>query len=234
MLKPLIFAAVMAGAAAPAPSPVPSTAAQPSPGASAAAQPLQEIGHVFSSGTCTAIVVRANSAISTTLRNDQTVSLAIDTLKRVNLDTNNEIEQHKGMNSIERLAESLRFSSGDAEAQIKRLREMAAQTTDPVRKEDLKEFADALGGALARQRRIGADLQRMLVIMDGRQARAEARRDIAFTGGRGTTVFDDSFGPNSNNAMAQAAAQELANRTVSIAADETKAAEHVVGAVNGC
>ena len=224
MLKPLLLAIAVAGAAAPTPSAAPSTAAQP----------LREIGHVFSSGACTAIVVRANSAISTTLRNDQTVSLAIDTLRHVNLESPNAIEQRKGVASIERLAENLRLSSGDAEAQIKRLREMAAQTTDPVRKEDLKEFADALGGALARQRRIGADLQRMLVIMDGRQARAEVRRDIGYTGGRALTTFDDSFAPTGYNSMALAAAQELENRTVSISADESKAAEHVLGAVNGC
>lgn len=225
MLKPLFLAIAVAGAAVPTPG----------PSQSPAAEPLREIGHVFSSGACTAIVVRANSAIGTTLRNDQTVLLTIDTLRHVNLDTPNEIQQRKGMASIERLAENLRMSSGDAEAQIARLRKMAAQTTDPIRKEDLKDFADALGGALARQRRIGMDLQRMLVIMDGRQARAEARREIGYTGTTRTfTPFDDAFGPTNYNAMALAAAQELENRTVSIAADESKAAEHVVGAVNGC
>jgi hypothetical protein len=227
MVKSLFLALAVAGAAVPTPS----------PGPSSAAQPLREIGHVFSSGACTAIVVRANSAISSTLRNDQTVLLTIDTLRHVNLDTRNEIQQRKGMASIERLAENLRMSSGDAEAQIKRLREMAAQTTDPVRKEDLKEFADALGGALARQRRIGMDLQRMLVIMDGRQARAEAQGDAMYaTGGamRPGWIFDRDFSPTHYNAMAAAAAQELENRTVSIAADESKAAEHVIGAVNGC
>ncbi|MGH7660603.1 MAG: hypothetical protein ACRENA_06775 [Vulcanimicrobiaceae bacterium] len=229
MLKPVFLALAVAGAGASAPSPA------PSPAPSTAAQPLQEIGHVFSSGACTAIVVRANSAISTTLRNDQTVSLSIDTLRHVNLDNSNTIQRHKDEMSIERLAENLRTSSGDAESQIKRLKEMAAQTTDPIRKEDLKEFADALGGALARQRKIGADLQRMLVIMDGRRARAEARADIAYTGsGRQTTPFDESFGPTHFNDIALSAAQELEGRTLSIAADETKAAEHVIGAVNGC
>ena len=224
MLKPLFLALAVAGAAAPSPSPDPS----------AAAQPLREIGHVFSSGACTAIVVRANSAISTTLRNDQTVAMAIDTLRHVNFETPNMIQQRKSVASIDRLATDLRTSSGDAESQIKRLREMAAQTTDPIRKQDLKDFADALGGALARQRRIGADLQRMLVIMDGRRARAEARQDMAYTGGRALTAFDDSYAPINYNAMAQSAAQELEGRTLSIAADETKAAEHVLGAVNGC
>ncbi len=227
MLEPLLLAIALASAATPAPSPA----------SSAAAQPLREIGHVYSSGTCTSIVMRANSAISTTLRNDQTVSLAIDTLRHVNLDSSNIIERRKSQASIERLAESLRMSSGDAQGQIKRLREMAAQSTDPMRKKDLKEFADALGGALARQERIGADLQRMLVIMDGRKARMEAEDDVMYANPdaiRPGWYFDRDFSPTHYNAMALAAAQEVENRTVGITADESKAAEHVVGAVNGC
>ena len=209
----------------------------PTPQASAPAQPLKEIGHVFSSGTCTAIVVRANSAIGAALRSDQTVLLAIDTLRHVDLDTTNIIQKKKGMTSIERLAEDLRRSSTDANSQIKKLRELAAASTDPVRKEDLKEFADALSGAVKRQERIGKDLDRMLTVIDGRDARAEAQQDIMTAnpyGNRPGWVFDSNFSTEHYNAMALAAADEVQNRTLSIAADESKAAEHVVGAVNGC
>ena len=227
MLEPLVLAAVLATAAAPTPSPAPSSASQP----------LTEIGHVTSSAICTSIVVRANSAIGAALRNDQTVSLAVDTLRHVNLDTSNVIERQKGMNAIERLAEELRQSSGDADAQIKKLRDLAAKSDDPVRKEELKEFADALGGALQRQRRIGADLQRMLVIMDGRQARLEAQRDVMYSNPgviAPGAAWNDTFSTQHFNAIALAAAQEVENRTLSIAADESKAADHVVGAVSGC
>lgn len=209
----------------------------PTPQATAAAQPLQEIGHVFSSGTCTAIVVRANSAIGAALRNDQTVLLAIDTLRHVDLDTTNVIQKRKGMASIARLAEDLRTSSGDASSQIKKLRQLAAASTDPVRKEDLKEFADALAGAVARQERIGKDLGRMLAVIEGRDARAEAQQDIMTANPYAIKpgwAFDDNFSTAHYNSMALAAADEVQNRTLSIAADEAKAADHVVGAVNGC
>jgi len=212
-------------------------APMPTPQASAPAQPLKEIGHVFSSGTCTAIVVRANSAIGATLRNDQTVLIAIDTLRHVDLDTTNVIQKRKGMASIARLADDLRVSSGDATAQIKKLRELAAASKDPVRKQDLNDFADALGGALKRQQRIGTDLGRMLSVINGRDARAEAQQDIMQANPyaiRPGGIFDSDFSTTNYNAMALAAANEVQNRTLSIAADESKAAEHVVGAVNGC
>lgn len=226
-LVAMVVALVTVGA----PVPTPQASAQ------AAAQPLKELGHVYSSGSCTAIVVRANSAIGAALRNDQTVMMTIDTLRHVDLDTTNVVQKRKGMASIARLAQDLRSSSNDANAQIKKLRELAAQSTDPVRKEDLKEFADALSGALARQDRIGKDLGRMLAVIDGRDARAEAQADIMQANPYAIKpgwAFDDNFSTNHYNAMALAAADEVQNRTLSIAADESKAAEHVVGAVNGC
>jgi hypothetical protein len=231
MLQPLVLIVAIAAAGAPASAP-------PQPAATAAPQQqLKEIGRVTTNAMCTAIVMRANSAIGAALRNDQTVGLAVATLKRVDLDTNNAIDKRKSVSEIERLANDLRNSSGGADAQIKKLREMAEQATDPERKADLKEFADALGGALARQKRIGADLQRMLTIMEGREARESIRRDVAFAN-PGLPLpgasFDKDYDTKHYNEMARAAAKELEERTLSIAADESKAAEHIVGAVNGC
>lgn len=228
MLEPLLLVVALLTPGAPVPTPQASAAA---------GQSLKEIGHVFSSGACTAIVVRANSAISSALRNDQTVGMVVDTLRHVDLDTTNIINKRKDMAAIGRLADDLRESSGGAAAQIKKLRQLAAETTDPVRKQDLKDFADALGGALARQNRIGADLQRMLVIIDGRDARAEAQRDVGYAVPgvyHPGAVFDREFPTTNYNAMALAAANEVQNRTLGISADESKAADHVIGAVNGC
>ncbi|MBV8356073.1 MAG: hypothetical protein JO101_12175, partial [Candidatus Eremiobacteraeota bacterium] len=102
---------------------------------------------------------------------------------------------------------------------------------------DLKEFADALGGALQRQKRIGADLQRMLVIQEGREARAEIHEVVGHGMPEYRQVFaygDSQFELGHFNAMAQAAAKDIEERTLSISADEAKAAEHIAGAVNGC
>jgi hypothetical protein len=233
MFEPLVFVVAIATAGAPSDVTAPPSAAP----AAKEQTPLKEIGRVTSSAMCTNIVVRANSAISAALRNDQTVSIAVSTLRRVDLDTTNVIQKQKSMNEIGRLADDLRMSAGNADAQIKKLRQMSEQATDPERKAELKEFADALGGALARQKRIGADLQKMLVIMDGREAREEAHRDIAYANPGGLqpwTTHDADFDTKHYNQMARSAAKELEDRTLSIAADESKAAQHVVGAVNGC
>ncbi|MBV8074003.1 MAG: hypothetical protein JO140_01150 [Candidatus Eremiobacteraeota bacterium] len=240
MLAPLVLIVAIASSGLPSD---PGTAASPAPSAapagSAAAgkEQLKEIGRVTSNAMCTAIVMRANSAIGATLRNDQTVGIAIQTLRHVDLDTHNSIDKRKAMSDIGKLSDELRSSAGSAEEQIKKLREMSEQATDPTRKADLKEFADALGGALNRQKRIGADLARMLVIIEGRDARVEAHRDIAYSNPGGLTpwrVWDAEFDTMHYNSMARAAAKEVEDRTLSIAADESKAADHIVGAVNGC
>lgn len=49
--------------------------------------PLQEIGRVRALSPCSAIVVHANQAISRTLDNDRALSVLSTTLRRVDLDT---------------------------------------------------------------------------------------------------------------------------------------------------
>jgi hypothetical protein len=226
MLLSLIFVVELALANAVAPSPQPS----------ASSEPLKEIGHVYSSGMCTAIVKRANHAIASALHNNETVAAAVLTLRSVNLESQNGIVKHNGMTNIERLATDLRVSSHKADKEIKQLREISTQATDPVRKSELKAFADALGGALARQDKIGSDLQTMLLRMTGRDNEQEAYKQIQTTVNvvMPDQIMDQIFAPVPYNTVAHAFAKDLETRTVDIAGDESKAAEHVVGAVNGC
>lgn len=237
MLAPLVFVLAVVAAGVPAgPAPTPA-AAPPVPANANAGTPLKEIGRVTSSAMCTAIVVRANSAIGAALRNDQTLTMAVSALRRADLDSANAIDKNKSMRDIERLANDLRMSAGNAEAQITKLREMSAEATDPERKAELKEFADALGGALFRQKRIGHDLQKMLAIIEGRDARAGAKADMAYAMPENRSfgnLHPYDFDPSHYNQMAQGAAKDLEERTLAILADESKAAEHIVGAVNGC
>ena len=226
MLVSLVLAVALAIANAVLPSPEPS----------ASAEPLKEIGHVYSSGMCTAIVSRANGAISSALRNDRTVALAVTTLRGVNLESENGIEKHKGMKSIERLAGELRTSSDKADKEIKQLRQLSTQAVDPVRKGELKAFADALGGALRRQDRIGSDLQTMLLRMHGSDNEQEAYRQIQISTHvvMPDQIMDSYFAPVPYNAVARQFAKDLETRSMDIADDESKAATHVVGAINGC
>jgi hypothetical protein len=142
----------------------------PAAAAPAPPSPLKEIGHVQALSVCSAIVVHANSAIGAALDNDHDLALTINRLRTTDLDVDNAIARRNGMEDLATLASRIRLSAAAGTAEIKRLRAMAAQTADPTRKTELKAFADALGGAIVRQRKVGTDLARLLAIIDGRRA----------------------------------------------------------------
>jgi hypothetical protein len=232
MLVSVILAFAIALAGAPAPAPSPETTAD----ASASASSLREIGHVYSNGACTAIATRANSAISATLRNDQTMFTLVSTLRTVDLDSSNKITKINGLKQLERYVDDLRLSAQQASAQIKQLRELANESTDPVRKEELKQFADALGGALARQQHMARDTQGMLVRIAGRDSAVDMYQTMEHHPDMmpSWNWADVDYHTSVYNKMAINEAQWLEIQTPLVNGDESKAADHVVGAVNGC
>ena len=236
MLLALFLAVVLIAAPSPTTTPASAPPPEPQPQASGTTT-LQEIGHVYSNGLCTAIVTRANSAISTTLRNDQTITLTVATLRSVDLDSDNRLVHIRGLKELEHYANDLRLSAVRASGQVQELRKLAAESTDPVRKEDLKEFADALGGALQRQKRIGAEMQGMLARIAGRDSAVQAYQTMEHTGHDFVPPWnwaDVDFHTSVYNIMAYREAQYLELQIPLITGDESKAADHVIGAVNGC
>lgn len=163
MLLPLVFA--LAGEPTPAPD------ASPPP------TPLREIGRVRSLSTCGTIVVHANSAITDALNNDQDLAVAVNHLRTTDIDGANVIERRKRLADLMSFAIRIRTASSAGDAEIKRLRDMAAAEKDPERKIELKGFADALGGALFRQKRAGDDLAKAITNIEGRQSVADAIQD---------------------------------------------------------
>jgi len=231
MLISLVLAVALAADASPSPSPEQT----PEPSASSSTSTLREIGHVYSSGICTAIATRANSAISTAIRNDQTVTIIVSTLRSVDLDSSNRIVKIRGLRELEQYADELRTSSEHAKAQVKQLRSIASESTDPVRKSELTAFADALGGAIERQRHIGGEMQGMLARIAGRDSAAEAFSHFdPLTGPYWPTFADVEYDKSVYNKMAGNEADYLELQLPLITGDESKAADHVVGAVNGC
>ncbi|MBV8425223.1 MAG: hypothetical protein JO349_08520 [Candidatus Eremiobacteraeota bacterium] len=227
MVVPLFLVVALLTAATPAPEPT-----------AASSTPLKEIGHVYSNGACTAIVVRANSAISSALRNDQTMTLMVASLRTVNLDSPNKLERLNGRTQLERYAADLRQSAVHAMAEVKQLRKLADESVDPVRKAELKDFADALAGALGRQQKVGADLQGMLVRIAGRESRVDVWQQMTKTSPELTPPWPDysdvHFDTSVYNKMAVNEAQYVELQVPSIQDDESHAADHVIGAVNGC
>ncbi len=219
---------------------VPATA--PAPAASARPTPLQEIGRVRALPACTPIVVHANGAITQALDNDRGLAILTNNLRAVDFDRLNVIQRRNAINALEKQASEIRINAGNADGEIKRLREYALASPDPQRKAELKAFTDALGGALLRQKRAANELMKDITVIQGRVDTAEARgilaRDsLAPESGSSLPGFGHSLmpaPPSSWNDTMHAIASALDDRTEAIVADEGVAADHSIAATSGC
>ncbi len=215
--------------------------ASPAPQQTPAA--LKEIGRVRTSAACGNIVVHANSAIFSTLRNDATLSLAIVRLRNLDLEASS-LSLQKGIHELGRLADQLRDDANRGVGEIKRLRDLADRSTDPARKAELMEFTDALGGALYRQKKISMDLSGFVTYLqyhgttaaDQNQPKPDETQTADFASSDGTPppYYQTTERHESNNELAANAATDFADRMQSIGADEERASDHAEGAVTGC
>jgi len=169
-------------------------AADPTPTASSTARPtpLTEIGRVRALPACVPIVAHANSAINEALENDRTFSIITTNLRGTDFDKLNAIQRRNVLERMLRQAEAIAKAAKAGDAEVKRLREYAVNSPDPKRKEELKAFADALGGAIYRQERAAVELQRDVTIMRGRDDVADLRERLD----------DDAFAPSSTRRSA--------------------------------
>jgi hypothetical protein len=216
----------------------------PSPGPSTRPTPLQEIGRVRALPACTPIVVHANGAITQALDNDRGLAILTTNLRAVDYDKLNVIQRRNAIDGLEKQASEIRINAGTADGEIKRLREYAVASPDPQRKAELKAFADALGGALLRQKRAADELMRDITIAQGRTEAAEVReitaRDNRLTAngngplmsGMARSPLPD--GPSSWNDVMRSIAGSIDDRNQAIVADEGVAADHSIAATSGC
>ncbi|MDP9110549.1 MAG: hypothetical protein M3M96_02820 [Candidatus Eremiobacteraeota bacterium] len=160
MFKRLALIVSMLAAATPV------QAAAPKPVATTPPARLKEIVHVRASAHCAEIATHANSAISTTLHNDEVLSQTISQLRTLNLDDGNPIHRRNGLAGLGDLAKSLMQQAIAGDSEVKRLRDLAASSTESEQKKELKNFADALGGALWRQHKVARDLNGFLASVD--------------------------------------------------------------------
>ena len=217
-------------------TPEPSTPPQTS-------SPLKEIGRVRTLPACTALVVHANSAIDSALRNDNALAVSVNRLKHADLDQS-PLSRTRSLNELMAISRDMRKQAVEAEGEVKRLRELALLSDDATRKAELKEFADALGGAVFRQKRASEDLARFVTIVEGRVATSEARQDMDNGSDPNSglqkrnqataTMPPWSPSPLNLNATARDAAADFETKISLIVADEAKAADHSIGATSGC
>jgi hypothetical protein len=212
----------------------------PEPAASEAPTPLKEIGRVRAS-VCSTIVVHANSAIDDALSNDADLHALIGGLTTAKLDDATELQKHNAFREFEQAAAKLRETAIDGEAEVRRLRALAAESPEP-RKSELKAFADALGGALYRQRTMAIDAQRLLAVQQGRADSAASELTFAqhaAPAGRPDIIVQATPGPLIAPGYAydkafRLVAADFVERTKLVAVDEGVAADHSLGATTGC
>jgi hypothetical protein len=238
VLELFVLVALISGGPTPSPSPTPST------------QPLQVIVTVSSTSVCSAIVAHANNAIGSTISGDQTLVTAIRSLRATKLSTGNPISRRNTLTALGNLAISLDESAVSGQAEVKHLRALAENSSDPDRKKELAAFADALGGALWRQHKVARDLNGFLDAMDAKDMDTPdedtANMDIGLFGptpspnpfnpavGPPEDPRDRTIDPPTDDTAAAKAAQDFQDRVTDIVKDERTANAHIPGAIAGC
>jgi hypothetical protein len=219
--------------------------ADPAPAASSAPRPtpLTEIGRVRALPACVPIVAHANGAITQALDNDRTLAVLSTNLHNTNFDKLNFMQRKNAIDALAKQAEAIRIASSAGDVEVKKLREYAAGSPDPTRKAELKTFADALGGALYRQKKAAVELMRDIAIMQGREDAAEARGIM-----RASNVTPPYAGaiaaantpsilpgvPDSYNKQFKGIGDTLDDLTRGVMMDEGTAADHSIAATSGC
>jgi hypothetical protein len=233
MLLPIVVAL-----AAAEPAPAPTSSARPTP--------LTEIGRVRALPACVPIVAHANGAITQALENDRTLAIITTNLHNTDFDKLNFMQRRNAIEALMKQAEEIRKASSAGDAEVKRLREYAVNSADPQRKEELKTFADALGGAIYRQKKAAVEFMRDITIMRGREEAAEARdimrRDNPVPPTAQAQQMADTAqrnGPLPNpppvyNKQMREIGDVLDALAQSILSDEGRAADHSIAATSGC
>ncbi|HTD37216.1 MAG TPA: hypothetical protein VK669_06870 [Candidatus Limnocylindrales bacterium] len=251
MLLPIVFA-LAANEPAPAASSAPATNGAPSSTTTTAARPtpLTEIGRVKAIPACVPIVAHANGAITQALDNDRTLGIISANLHHTDFDKLNWLQRRNAIEALLRQAEAMRVASSAGDAEVKKLREYAKVSPDPKRQQELKTFADALGGALYRQKKAAVEFMRDIAIMRGREDAAEARdmmaadnphpivkdalaaSQVPLTGGPAAAVLP--VPPLTYNKQLQYLGDTLDGLNAGIQTDEGIAADHSIAATSGC
>ena len=222
-------------------------AADPTPAASSAARPtpLTEIGRVRALPACVPIVAHANGAITDALENDRALSIIATNLRGTDFDKLNVIQRRNALERMLRQAEAIAKAAKAGNAEVKRLREYAVNSSDPKRKEELKTFADALGGAIYRQEKAAVEFQRDVAIMRGRDDAQEMKERLhdddvntSMTQRMGLTTPRPLRPTPSPDPLYDKhykfLAEKLDELNEGILRDEGIAADHSIAATSGC
>jgi hypothetical protein len=235
VLSALVAAIGIAGGTAP-----------PAPSASPAEPALREIGHVHAaSAFCKTALETATNGINILLHNDVRIEGAVISLRSTDLDSS-DLAKSNGLLSLNRQYVALRAEAVRGDGLLKGLKAQAALAPGDDQKRDLLAFANALDGALGRQRKLADDIGHLITVLANHPFQdADTRADLEKaalmqqTGPNGRGASHDTEGPlhsipPSLGEIAHTGADELVKRAEPIGEDETRAADLIEPAFAGC
>ena len=152
-----------ARAMVPEPSPSPESRAA---GSSVIDAPLKEVGRIrVTTPLCKALVGTAARAVAIETENDRRLAIAETTLSTIDLDRN-ELLKYQGVREITKQYVDLRTSALAGNQLMRDFREQSKAAPTFEQRDSLKTFADALDGALRRQRLLADDIGRLVAYLD--------------------------------------------------------------------
>ena len=219
------------------------TAPSPSPAPSPTEAPLREIGRVHvTTPLCKTLATHAVVAANLALEDDRKITFTLGTLRGVDLDKNI-IAKNRGTDQIRRRYAALRAGAVQAEGEMKKFREAVKEVTNAEQRAALETFANALDGALNRQKKLAEALGRYIAWLDAQeplsdQQRSDIEKNILMNLGN-ANIAHNPFGdynnmPETLSHASKRAADELEIRATLISRDEDAAADRIDMAFKGC
>jgi len=220
-------------------------ATDPGPAATSAPRPtpLTEIGRVRALPACVPIVAHANGAITQALENDRTLAILSNNAHTTDFDKLNFLQRRNAVEALMRQAEAIRVASSSGDVEVKKLREYENSANDPERKAELKAFADALAGALYRQKKAAVEFMRDVTIVRGREEAAEGRElmrqnnPVPPSGPAAEMAGAPPIlpgVPDSYNKQFKQIGDAIDADVLGVEMDEGIAADHSIAATSGC
>ncbi|HXN77486.1 MAG TPA: hypothetical protein VN965_01785 [Candidatus Dormibacteraeota bacterium] len=220
------------------------TTPSPSPSPTASEAPLREIGRVHvTTPLCKTLATHAVVAADLALEDDRKIVFTVGTLRSVDFDKSI-ITKTRGTRELVRQFVALRAGAVQGEAEMKKFREALKEVTNDEQRAALEKFANALDGALYRQKKLAEDLGRYIAWLDAQgepmtdQQRADIEKNI-YMNQSNPNVRHNPFGdynmvPETITHSAKRAADELVIRATLIDQDEDTAAERIDPAFKAC
>ena len=235
----------------PEPSPIVSPLPWPessAAGSSANGASLKEIGRIrVTTPLCKALVVTAAQTVAIETENDRRLAIAETTLRRIDLDRN-ELLKYQGVREITKQYVDLRTSALAGNQLMREFSEQAKAAPTFEQRDSLKTFADALDGALRRQRLLADDIGRLVAYLDAHPPISRDDREaLIFDALRAQNtvrlsreIFDARIVgpfadvPDSLSNTARRAGIEIARGATLIDTDESAAAKRIEPAFSRC